>query len=120
MEETTAGTASASSESQWLTIPDLVEILGVPQTRVRRLIEERSLLASRRNGPLQVPSLFVRDGAVISEVKGTVIVLLDKGFTEDEAIDWMLAPEDSLRTSPIEALRQNRKAETRRIAQALA
>ena len=47
-------------------------------------------------------------------------MLADAGFTDDEAIDWLLDEEDSLGTTPIEALRAGRKAEVRRVAQALA
>ena len=38
----------------------------------------------------------------------------------DEAMDWLLEEEDSLGTSPILALRDGRKREVRRVAQALA
>ena len=45
---------------------------------------------------------------------------VDARFSDDEAMDWLLEPEESLGTSPIEALRAGRKAEVRRVAQALA
>ena len=41
-------------------------------------------------------------------------------YTDDEAMRWMLTPEDSLGVAPIDALRSGRKAEVRRVAQALA
>ena len=85
----------------WLTVPDLVEILGEPVGRIHRLIEEHRLPATRRNGPVQVPAAVLRD----------------LGFTEDEAIDWLLGEDDALGTTPIDALRQGRKAEVRRVAQ---
>ena len=101
----------------WLTVPDLVEILGEPVGRIHRLIEEHRLPATRRNGPVQVPAAVLRDGEPMSEVRGTLLVLLDLGFTEDEAIDWLLGEDDALGTTPIDALRQGRKAEVRRVAQ---
>lgn len=104
----------------WLTIPDLIKVLGETQSRVRRLIEDRYLLAVRIDGVLKVPALFIRDNEVLSELRGTLIVLDDCGFSTDEAMDWLLMTEDSLGTSPIEALRAGRKAEVRRVAQALA
>ncbi|TPW73797.1 Rv2175c family DNA-binding protein [Schumannella sp. 10F1B-5-1] len=110
---------STPIDTDWLTVPDLVDILGIPQGRVRRLFEERALLAVRRDGVLKVPALFVRDGQPLSELKGTVILLGDLGFADDEAVDWMLSPEDSLGVAPIEALLAGRKAEVRRVAQAL-
>lgn len=111
----TSGTAI-----EWLTVPDLVDSLGIGVSRVRRLIEEHALLARRVDGVWRVPQLFIRDGEALPELKGTVVVLLDNGFSEDEALDWFLAEEASLGVTPIEALRAGRKAEVRRIAQALA
>ncbi|MDN4595824.1 Rv2175c family DNA-binding protein [Leifsonia virtsii] len=106
--------------SEWLTVPDLVEQLGLSVSRVRRLIEDRHLAAKRIDGVLKVPASFLRDGQPLGELRGTLIVLADDGFSDDEAVDWLLAQEESLGTSPIEALRAGRKAEVRRVAQALA
>ena len=108
------------AETQWLTIPDLVEILGVGVSKVRRLIEDRSLLARKIDGVWQVPQSFIRDGEPLPELRGTLILLADARFTDEEAMDWLLEPEESLGTSPIEALLAGRKAEVRRVAQALA
>ena len=46
-------------------------------------------------------------------------MLHDAGFTDDEAIDWLLTSEESIGLPPIEALRAGRKSEVRRVAQAL-
>ncbi|MEV8212164.1 Rv2175c family DNA-binding protein [Leifsonia sp. NPDC077715] len=106
--------------TEWLTVPDLVELLGLSVSRVRRLIEDRHLGAKRVDGVLKVPAAFLKDGQPLSELHGTLIVLADDGFSDDEAVDWLLEEEESLGTSPIEALRAGRKAEVRRVAQALA
>ncbi|MET0481042.1 MAG: Rv2175c family DNA-binding protein, partial [Mycetocola sp.] len=55
-----------------------------------------------------------------SELRGTLVVLADARFTDEEAMEWMLSTEESLGTAPIDALRAGRKAEVRRVAQALA
>lgn len=109
-----------TADTRWLTIPDLVEILGIGVSRVRRLIEDRSLLASRIDGIWRVPEAFIRDGEPLPELRGTLIVLADSGFTDEEAMQWLLNPEESLGATPIDALRAGRKAEVRRVAQALA
>jgi hypothetical protein len=106
--------------TEWLTIPDLVDQLGLGVSRVRRLIEDRHLAAKRIDGVLKVPAAFLRDGEPLAELHGTLIVLGDAGFADEEAVDWLIGDEDSLGTSPIEALRAGRKAEVRRVAQALA
>lgn len=109
-----------AAETTWLTVPDLVELLGESPSRVRRLIDDRHLLAARIDGVLKVPSVFIKGDAPMPEIHGTAIVLADAGFSDGEALEWFLAEEDSLGTTPIDALRAGRKAEVRRIAQALA
>ena len=106
--------------TEWLTIPDLVEQLGLGVSRVRRLIEDRHLAAKRIDGVVKVPAVFLRDGEPLSELHGTLIVLADNGFDDEEAVDWLLTDDESLGTAPSEALRAGRKAEVRRVAQALA
>ena len=109
------------AERQWLTVPDLVEKLGLTPSRIRRLFEERQLLAVKIDGVLSVPADFLDDEDVpLSELRGTLFVLADARFTDDEAMEWMLSPEESLGVAPIDALRAGRKAEVRRVAQALA
>jgi hypothetical protein len=98
----------------------LTELLSLKVSQVRRLIEDRALLALKIDGVWKVPAAFIVDGEPMSELRGTLIVLGDIGFSDDEAMDWLLNPEDSLGVSPIEALRAGRKAEVRRVAQALA
>jgi hypothetical protein len=104
----------------WLTIPDLVTILGVSAGRVHRLIEDRHLLAARRDGILKVPADFLVDDEPMHELRGTLFVLADAGFSDDEAMQWLLNAQESLGSAPIDALRAGRKAEVRRVAQALA
>lgn len=107
------------SSTLWLTVPDLVERLGIPQGKVRRLLEERILLATRIDGVLKVPADFIDGDQPVQELRGTIVVLSDAGFSDDEAVRWLLDEEDSLGTTPIAALRAGRKAEVRRVAQAL-
>jgi hypothetical protein len=106
-------------EVRWLTIPDLTDLLGLKVSQVRRLIEDRALLASRVDGVWRVPADFIEGNEPLSELRGTLIVLGDSGFSDEEAMRWLLTADDSLGVSPIAALRQGRKAEVRRVAQAL-
>ena len=106
-------------DTEWLTVPDLTEMLGLKVSQVRRLIEDRALLASRIDGVWKVPAAFIVDGEPMNELRGTIIVLGDSGFSDEEAMNWLLAEEESLGVAPVEALRAGRKAEVRRVAQAL-
>lgn len=108
------------TERQWLTLSETAEALGVTQSRIRKLIEERQLLAVKRDGILSIPADFLRDNEPLSELRGTLYVLGDAGFDDDEAMQWLLTDEESLLVPPIDALRAGRKAEVRRVAQALA
>ena len=107
-------------QTEWLTVPDLVERLGQTPSRIRKLIDDRHLLATRVDGVLKVPASFLRDDAPLPELHGTAVVLADAGFSDAEALEWLLGEDDSLGTSPIAALRAGRKSEVRRVAQALA
>ena len=95
-------------------------MLNLSPGKVHRLIEDRQLLAVRRNRVLVVPEEFVQEGEPLTDLRGTLILLADNGFTDDEAMDWMLEVNELLGVSPIAALRAGRKAEVRRVAQALA
>lgn len=108
------------TERTWLTIPEVAERLGLSPGKVHRLIEEHTLLAVRRDGALRVPEDFLGDEGPVRELRGTVVVLRDAGYTDDEAMTWLLEERDELGTAPIAALRAGRKAEVRRIAQSLA
>nr|WP_314842866.1 Rv2175c family DNA-binding protein [uncultured Microbacterium sp.] len=101
-------------------MPDLVEVLDESLGRVRRLIDEHYLIGSRRTGVFAVPSVFIVDGHPLSSLRGTVIVLQDSGFDDDEIIDWLFAEEEELGRSPIAALLDGHKSAVRRIARTLA
>lgn len=113
-------TGSASVPTEWLTLPDLASLTGETLGRVRRLLDEKQLVGSRRDGTFRVPAAFLVDGAPLGSLRGTIIVLQDAGFSDDELIDWLLAPEESIGSAPIEALLAGRKSEVRRVAQTLA
>ncbi|WP_326998985.1 Rv2175c family DNA-binding protein [Curtobacterium sp. Leaf261] len=109
----------ADLSERWLTVPDLMELLQVSPGRIHRLFEERTLLPARVDGVLRVPVEFLGDTEPLPELKGTLVVLGDNHFTDDEAVRWMLTVEESIGVSPIAALRAGRKAEVRRVAQTL-
>lgn len=106
----------------WLTIPDIAEALDLKVTRVHNLITERSLLAVRdpETGVRKVPALFMRDDRILEPLKGTLNVLADAGFSDEETIIWLYTKDESLPGRPIDALINGRKTEIRRRASALA
>lgn len=125
---TTADTADDLDTlvGEWLTLPDVAERLGLDVGKVRRLLQDGLLVAVRRGerNVLSVPAALLVDGedgvVPLPELRGTITVLSDSGYDDDEALRWLFTPDDSLPGTPVDALRAGRKTEVRRRAQALA
>jgi hypothetical protein len=108
--------------SEWLPLPDVAERLGCAITKVHGLLDERALVAARvgERNIRSVPALFLDGDHLVDSLKGTIAVLADAGFSDDELIVWLFTPDESLGGRPIDALRAGRKTEIRRRAQILA
>ena len=106
---------------QWLTLPDVAEELEIDIRQVHRLLDERAIVSvgiGERN-IRSIPADFLQDGSVVESLKGTLSVLLDAAYSDEEAIVWLFTEDDSLPGTPMNALRSGRKTEIRRHAQAL-
>ncbi len=105
-----------------LPLPDVARRLGQPRTRVHQMLREGQLLAVRRDGVPVVPADFLADGepAVVKHLLGTLTVLRDAGFSDEEMLAWLFTADDTLPGTPIGALRADRGREVKRRAQALA
>lgn len=103
----------------WLTLSDVAERLGETPGRVNRMLDDRMLVAVRREGVRVVPAVFIDGDRPLASLRGTVIVLQDVGLDDEEIIEWLFAEEPSLGNAPIESLLAGRKAEVRRVAVAL-
>ena len=104
---------------EFLTVPDLVELFDISPGKVHRLIEDRHLAAIRIDGVLRVPAEFVRDAEPLPALRGTLIVLADAGFSEEEQVEWLLSENEELRARPIDVLLSGSKSAVRRAAQSL-
>ena len=102
-----------------IALPDVASRLGQPVTRVHQLIRDGHLLAVRRDGVLGVPSAFLTETAIVKGLGGTITLLRDNGYNEDEILRWLFAADDSLPGTPIDALRGDRGREVKRRAQAM-
>lgn len=109
---------------QWLTVPDIAERLGIALSDVRRLIDDREVLAARvgERNVIAVPDKFFDDEGVLPALKGTFTVLGDGGMKDDEILRWLFTPDATLPVdgAPIDALRGGFKTEVRRRAMELA
>ena len=108
--------------SEWLTLPDVAELMDLDVGKVRRLVQDRCLIGLRRGerNVLSVPAALLKDAQPLPELKGTLTVLADAGLDAAAALEWLFTPDDSLPGTPIDALRAGSKTEIRRRAQALA
>ena len=107
--------------SEWLPLPDVAEMLDVSVTKVHALVKDGSLLAARvgERSIRAVPAEFIDVDHVLDSLRGTITVLHDAGFEDEQAIEWLYTADDSLPGRPIDALREGRKTEIRRRAAAL-
>jgi len=107
---------------EWVDFPDLAERWGIPVTRVHNMVNEGRLLAARIGETRRraVPALFAGEEGPLESLRGTISVLGDAGYSEEQAIRWLYTEDDSLPGRPVDALREGRKTEIRRRAQALA
>jgi hypothetical protein len=104
----------------WLSVPDVCKRLSLTPGKVHRLVEDRALLGRKDDGVFRIPEIFLVESTPVPDLKGTALVLIDGGFSPETALEWLLEPHDVLGTSPIDAIRNGRKTEVRRLAQTLA
>jgi len=106
----------------WLPLPDVAERLNTDVGKVRRMLQERILIAVRRGerNILSVPEPLVAGGEPLPNLQGTLTVLADSGYQGEDAVRWLFTPDDTLPGTPVDHLRAGGKTEVRRRAQALA
>lgn len=105
----------------WLDWAAASELLHVTPAKVKTMVREHELAAGvpREGERPQVPALFIDDGVPVKGLNGLLTVLHDGGYDDHECIAWLFL-DDDLPGRPIDALRENRGAEAKRRAQAMA
>lgn len=100
-----------------------MELTGAKLATVKTWLQDRDLVGVRRgpNNALMVPAGFLTPDGPVKMLRGTLTVLTDSGFDDEEIIEWLRRPDDSLPGgSAIASLREGSKTEVRRRAQELA
>ena len=111
----------ASLVDVWLDWPETARLLGVTPAKARTMVRDHELAEAipvPGKGP-RIPADFLQDGLVVKGLAGLLTVLHDNGYDDTEAIAWIFTDAE-LPGRPIDALRENRGAEVKRRAQALA
>lgn len=132
------------NEIPHVTVEDVADRLGVEQSRVKQLIRERRILALTGSQGLRVLEQSLvelppqdqyatevgdpnSEGTRLVRVtdqplpalRGTVTLLEDGRYSNEELIEWLWAYNSHLQGSPIDLLRQGSKKAVNRLAASL-
>ena len=112
----------ASLVGEWLDWSQASEALHVSVSKVRQLNREHQLAAAVPvpGEGQKIPAELILDGVIVKGLPGLLTVLHDAGYDDRAALTWLFTADDSLPGRPIDALRENRGAEVKRRAQAMA
>jgi hypothetical protein len=107
---------------EWLDWAAAAKELGVSVSKIRQWIKEDQLAAAVpvEGAGQKVPAELLMDGEIAKGVPGVLTVLRDGGYDQRDALRWLFTPDETLPGRPIDALRENRGAEVKRRAQAMA
>lgn len=108
--------------SGWISLPELAAQIDQPLPKVRQLVREGKLVTVP-HGPRSVPSVpqeFVSDGRLVKGLAGALTVLRDAGYSNEEALRWLLTDDPVLTTRPVDAMAAGRDSAVKRRAQVLA
>nr|WP_281496929.1 Rv2175c family DNA-binding protein [Ornithinimicrobium sp. F0845] len=100
-----------------------MELTGVSLAQVKTWLQEREIIGARRgpNRAVYVPAGFLTEEGPLPALRGTITVLADGGYKDEEIIDWLHEADESLQGgSAIASLREGNKTEVRRRAQEMA
>nr|WP_169833327.1 Rv2175c family DNA-binding protein [Corynebacterium phocae] len=105
-----------------LTLPEVADRLGIVVSRVHDLLHDRKMIAWRnKDGIRLVPELFFNAKDKVSKyVTGTITVLTDAGYSDEEIFAHLFTADDTLPGRPIDALHGHLAREVIRRAQASA
>ena len=78
------------------------------------------LFSVRFDGVQTIPAHLIATGEPLPSLRGTILVLIDAGFSPESAVEWLYRDEEPIGRKPIDLLLDGRKSEVPRVAQSLA
>ena len=102
-----------------LTLTEVAERMGIGPTGVRDLVRSGQLLTVPTDEGVRVPADQLDGDQLVKHLVPVLRLLRDAGYSDDEALRWLTAPDDTLPGTPLQALHANRATEIKRRAQAL-
>lgn len=111
-----------SLTAEWLSLQELAERIGEPLSKVRQLVREGRLATVEVGTPpaRRVPGEVVRDGHLVKGLAGVLTVLRDGGYSDREALRWLLSEDPVVGGRPVDALAEGHDAAVNRRARLLA
>lgn len=106
--------------ADWLTYTAAASQLGVDTTAIRQLVNDGDLISLRIDSVPKIAAQLIVDGQVSKYLRGIITSLRDGGFSDEEAMRWLLAPDESLGGNAALGLHKSLHREVSRRAQALA
>lgn len=107
-----------------LPVAEVAVLLNQPVSRVHQLVRDGQILSLRRDGEVVVPAAFLvteeERAEVVKGLPGTITVLRDGGYTDEDILRWLFSDDDSLPGTPMDFLTAGRHREIKRRAQAMA
>lgn len=107
-------------DAEAVTLDEAADRLHVSTNRIRTLIRDHNLLAASRAGQPVIPAAFFGPDGLAKHFEGLVTILLDGGYTRDEALGWLFTEQEDLGLRPADALHTHSAREVIRRAQAQA
>jgi Rv2175c C-terminal domain of unknown function len=109
-----------SEDVATLPVEDVAQKLSIPVSRVHQMVRDGQLLSFRREKAVVVPADFFIGDEVVKGLSGTIILLRDGGYSDEDILRWLFADDDSLPGTPVASLQAGRHREVKRRAQAMA
>lgn len=110
-----------NEDLEYFSVPEIGHMLGIRQQSVRSMLSDKKLLAVRR-GPnhalsISADQIVEKDGVHVAlpSFNGTLTMLADRGYSDEEAHTWLYSQEPELGTTPMQALREGRHRAVRRV-----
>jgi hypothetical protein len=114
-----------SEPTSVLSIAEAARRLGVEPRKIKQMVRDRQLFTVRSaDGKAGIPEEILTKGESgwepLWNLPGTLTLLADGGFSPEEAIAWLYAPEEELGETPLEALLKGRHHRVNAVAAMLA
>lgn len=103
---------------------EAARLLGVEPRKIKQFLKERLLLSARNEaGKRGIVADCIVNGEfgweALEHLSGTLTLLADGGFSEEETLGWLYRHNDELNQTPMEALRAGRHHKVNAIANTL-